>query len=79
MGLTQVCLQLYQNENVIDGDVYMTRGRSELYVYTFLQMWALCRREFTYSMLRVSLKSCAGMVAFYNIYYDLMKTVYNSP
>lgn len=42
-------------------------------------MWALCRHKFAYSMLRVSLKSLAGMVAFYNMYYDLMKMVYNSP
>ena len=42
-------------------------------------MWALCRHRFAYSMLRVSLKSLAGMVAFYNMYYDLMKMVYNSP
>ena len=42
-------------------------------------MWALRRREFVYSMLRVALKSRAGMVAFYNMYYDLMKTVYDSP
>lgn len=27
LGLTQVCLQLYQNENMLDHDVYMTRGR----------------------------------------------------
>ena len=72
-------MQLYQNSNIIDCDEYMTRGKSELYIYTFMSLWALSRSQLAYQMLRVALKSTAGMIALYNIYYDLMKTVYDSP
>ena len=41
IGFVTASLQLYKNQNVMHGDVYMTKGKSELYIFTFLSMWAL--------------------------------------